>query len=53
MAALGAGDRELARRSLAEHARRFHDGLLQRERERAFARLSQAVPAPPTTSSSR
>lgn len=42
MVALGEGDHELARRSLEEHARRFPGGLLQRERERALARLRQA-----------
>ena len=36
--ALKLGDREGARRTLAEHARRFPNGLLARERERALAR---------------
>jgi hypothetical protein len=41
MLALGEADRNLARRSLDEHARRFPDGLLVRERERARGRLRQ------------
>lgn len=49
MVALGAGDLELARRSLQEHARRFPDGLLERERERALARLRSASDAPRAT----
>lgn len=53
MVALGEGDRELARRSLEEHARRFPGGLLQRERERALARLRQADVEQPATGSSR
>jgi hypothetical protein len=53
MVALGEGDGELARRSLEEHARRFPSGLLQRERERAFARLRQADAQQPATDSSR
>jgi hypothetical protein len=36
--ALKLGDREGARRALAEHGRRFPNGLLARERERALAR---------------
>jgi hypothetical protein len=39
MLAVGAGEHDLARRWLDEHARRFPDGLLARERERAVARL--------------
>jgi hypothetical protein len=53
MVALGEGDRELARRSLEEHARRFPGGLLQRERERALERLRQADAEQPATGSSR
>jgi hypothetical protein len=46
MLALGAGDRSLARRSLEEHERRFPDGLLVRERERALDRLRQLAAEP-------
>jgi hypothetical protein len=53
MVALGEGDRELARRSLDEHARRFPGGLLQRERERALLRLRQADAEQTATHSSR
>lgn len=42
MLAVGAGEHELARRWLGEHSRRFPEGLLARERERAVARLPQA-----------
>jgi hypothetical protein len=41
MLAMGEGDGALARRYLEEHARRFPAGLLERERERALARLRQ------------
>jgi hypothetical protein len=41
MLALHEDDRELAERTLAEHARRFPNGLLERERERALSRLRQ------------
>jgi hypothetical protein len=41
MLALQEADRELAERTLAEHARRFPNGLLERERARALARLRQ------------
>lgn len=41
MLALGAGDADAARRFLEEHARRFPGGALERERERALARLQQ------------
>lgn len=41
LAALGRHDRQAARRLLAEHARRFPEGLLRRERERAFERLTR------------
>jgi hypothetical protein len=41
MLALGDGDRDLAQRSLDEHARRFPRGLLMPERERARERLRQ------------
>jgi hypothetical protein len=40
--ALKLGDREGARRTLAEHARRFPNGLLARERERALVRAAAA-----------
>jgi hypothetical protein len=40
--ALKLGDREGARRTLAEHARRFPNGFLARERERAMARAVAA-----------
>jgi hypothetical protein len=53
MVALGEGDRQQARRSLEEHARRFPGGLLQRERERGLARLRQIEAEPPATDSSR
>jgi hypothetical protein len=53
MVALGEGDRQQARRSLEEHARRFPGGLLQRERERGLARLRQTEAEPPATDSSR
>jgi hypothetical protein len=46
MLALGASDRSLARRSLEEHERRFPDGLLVRERERALDRLRQLAAEP-------
>ena len=53
MAALGAGDRDDAGYWLAEHERRFPQGLLARERLRTLARLRQsaashdpAAPAP-------
>jgi len=49
MLALGEGDHVLARRSLEEHARRFPRGLLARERERAFTRLSATAPASSTS----
>jgi len=39
IAALNEGDRERARHWLAEHARRFPNGLLARERYRALARV--------------
>ena len=42
MVALGAGDRELSRQLLEEHARRFPSGLLERDRERALARVRQS-----------
>jgi hypothetical protein len=48
MRALGEGDRELARSSLDEHARRFPAGLLERERERALTRLREAGAEPRT-----
>jgi len=41
--ALRLGDREGARRALVEHARRFPNGLLVRERERALTRASEAT----------
>jgi hypothetical protein len=41
MLALQDADRELAERALAEHARRFPNGLLERERARALTRLRQ------------
>jgi hypothetical protein len=41
MLALSEGDRDLAQRSLEEHARRFSRGLLVPERERARERLRQ------------
>ena len=40
-AALAAGDRSTASALVAEHARRFPNGLLRQERERARARLAQ------------
>jgi hypothetical protein len=40
-AALAAGDRGTATSLIAEHARRFPNGLLRQERERARARLTQ------------
>lgn len=43
MLALGQGDAELARRLLAEHARRFPHGLLSPERERAAQRANGLV----------
>ena len=43
MLALGQGDAELARRFLAEHARRFPHGLLAPERERATERANELV----------
>ena len=39
-AALGAGDRSTAAALITEHARRFPNGLLRQERERARARLT-------------
>jgi hypothetical protein len=43
MLALGAGDTALARRLLEDHTRRFPDGALARERERALERVRQAA----------
>jgi hypothetical protein len=42
-AALRAGDHELASRFVLAHERRFPNGLLSRERERARAVLSSAT----------
>jgi hypothetical protein len=41
MLALREAEREIAERALAEHARRFPNGLLKRERARALTRLRQ------------
>ncbi|HEX6764966.1 MAG TPA: hypothetical protein VF103_05800 [Polyangiaceae bacterium] len=56
--ALRQGDRDGARRALEEHARRFPNGLLARERDRALARAnatddSPSPKAPATTDSVR
>jgi hypothetical protein len=45
MTALRAGNREMAAQWLSEHNRRFPNGLLARERERAHERLRRAVEA--------
>ena len=42
-AALAANDRASATALVAEHARRFPNGLLRQERERARARLTQEL----------
>jgi hypothetical protein len=41
--ALRLGDRDGARRALDEHARRFPDGLLAPERDRALSRVNAPV----------
>jgi hypothetical protein len=41
LVALGDSDPNFARHMLDEHARRFPDGLLVRERERALERLHE------------
>ena len=43
LAALGGDDRASARYWLGEHARRFPDGLLLPERQRALERLRQGA----------
>ncbi|HEX6271716.1 MAG TPA: hypothetical protein VFZ53_01685 [Polyangiaceae bacterium] len=49
--ALRQGDRDGARRALAEHARRFPSGLLARERDRALERTNASLDAKSSASS--
>jgi hypothetical protein len=49
--ALRQGDRDGARRALEEHARRFPNGLLARERDRALARANATDDSPSSKAS--